>query len=117
MPTEPGEYELRYFVRQDRSIIARHPITVTDVSATLEAPAEAEAGATIRVDWTGPDYDRDYIGVGPVGDDGYDSYAYTRGGSPAQLSLPDEPGDYEIRYYMRQDRRVIARAPLTVTAP
>ena len=116
MPTEPGEYELRYFVRQDRSIIARHPITVTDVSATLEAPSEATAGETIRVDWTGPDYDRDYIGVSRIDDpDGYENYAYTRNGTPAQVTMPTEPGEYELRYFVRQDRSIIARHPITVT--
>ncbi|RFU14062.1 VWA domain-containing protein, partial [Rhodobacteraceae bacterium W635] len=99
-----------------RRILASHPITVTEVSATLEAPSSGPAGGTVTVEWSGPDYDRDYVGIGPVGDDDYDTYSYTRNGSPARLTLPEAPGDYEIRYYMNQDRRVIARVPFTVTA-
>ncbi|MFV1876572.1 VWA domain-containing protein [Nioella sp.] len=117
MPTEPGDYEIRYFVNQDRTVIARHAITVTDVAATLEAPAMAEAGATVQVSWTGPDYRNDFIGIGvPDDPDGYSNYRYTRDGSPAALVMPTEPGDYEIRYFVNQDRTVIARRPITVTA-
>ncbi|WP_306044177.1 VWA domain-containing protein [Nioella sp. MMSF_3534] len=116
MPTEPGDYEIRYFVNQDRTVIARHAITVTDVIATLEAPSTAEAGSTVQVHWTGPDYRNDFIGVGAMDEpDRYSNYAYTRDGSPAALVMPTEPGDYEIRYFVNQDRTVIARHPITVT--
>ncbi|WP_420398215.1 VWA domain-containing protein [Nioella sp.] len=116
MPTEPGDYEIRYFVNQDRTVIARHAITVTDVIATLEAPSTAEAGSTVQVHWTGPDYRNDFIGVGAMAEpDRYTNYAYTRDGSPAALVMPTEPGDYEIRYFVNQDRTVIARHPITVT--
>ena len=116
MPAEPGDYEIRYFMNQDRTVIARHPITVSDVVATLEAPASAEAGSTVRVHWTGPDYANDFIGVGRMDEpDRYENYAYTRDGSPAALLMPAEPGDYEIRYFVNQDRTVIARHPITVS--
>jgi Ca-activated chloride channel family protein len=116
MPTEPGEYEIRYFVNQDRTVIARHTITVTEIGATLEAPAMAEAGSTVQVHWTGPDYRNDFIGIGEPDDpDGYENYRYTRDGSPAALVMPTEPGEYEIRYFVNQDRTVIARHPITVT--
>ncbi|MGI3184046.1 VWA domain-containing protein [Nioella aestuarii] len=115
MPTEPGSYEIRYFVNQDRTVIARHAITVTDVIATLEAPSTAEAGATVQVHWTGPDYQNDFIGVGAMDEpDRYENYSYTRDGSPAALVMPVEPGEYEIRYFVNQDRTVIARHPITV---
>jgi Ca-activated chloride channel family protein len=115
MPAEPGAYEIRYFMNQERTVIARHAITVSDVVATLEAPASAEAGSTVRVHWTGPDYANDFIGVGRLDEpDRYENYAYTRDGSPAALLMPAEPGEYEIRYFVNQDRTVIARHPITV---
>jgi Ca-activated chloride channel family protein len=115
MPPEPGDYEIRYVLRQDREVLARRPITVTDVQSALDAPSEAVAGATIPVDWTGPDHDRDYLTVSRPGEDGYVNYVYTSGGAPGQLTMPVEPGEYEIRYVMRQDRQVLARRPITVT--
>ncbi|RFU13879.1 VWA domain-containing protein, partial [Rhodobacteraceae bacterium W635] len=46
LPPEPGRYELRYIMDQGRRTLAARPFTVTEVSATLEAPSEAIAGDT-----------------------------------------------------------------------
>ena len=117
VPATPGEYVIRYFVRQDRSAIAETPITVTPVEATLIAPETAAPGATIEIGWTGPDYAEDYIGVGPAGANGsaqWQSWAYTRSGNPATITLPDTPGDYEVQYFIRQDRESIASTTIKV---
>ncbi|MDP4991731.1 MAG: hypothetical protein NWQ37_11060, partial [Marivita lacus] len=117
VPATPGEYLIRYFVRQDRGAIAEIPITVTPVTATLTAPETAAAGSTIEIGWTGPDYKEDYIGVGLVGASGgaqWQSWAYTRDGSPVTITLPDTPGDYVVQYFIRQDRDGIASLPIKV---
>ncbi|MEQ9039417.1 MAG: VWA domain-containing protein [Silicimonas sp.] len=115
MPTEPGEYELRYHVGQDRAVLATLPIVVTDVGAALEAPESAVAGSDIEVAWTGPDYQNDYIAVAEPGEDGYVNYTYTRAGAPLDLTMPTEPGEYELRYVVNQDRKVLATRPIAVT--
>ncbi len=115
LPTEPGTYEVRYVLGQDRVVIAREVIELTDVAARLTAPAEAVAGSDIEVAWEGPDYRNDYIGVSVPDEDGYEAYTYTREGSPLDLTLPTEPGEYELRYYVGQDRTVLAAVPITVT--
>ena len=51
-----------------------------------------------------------------MGEAGQQTYRYTRDGNPLALRLPDAPGDYEIRYVMRQDNTVLGFVPLTVTA-
>lgn len=117
MPSRPGTYEIRYYVNQDRSIQVRVPITVTDVTASLDVAPSGPAGGSLQVAWEGPDYRNDFIAISRVGDDGYEEFTYTREGSPLRLDLPDEPGDYEIRYVMAQDRRVLAAVPYSVTAP
>ncbi|MFA8387343.1 MAG: VWA domain-containing protein [Pelagibaca sp.] len=117
VPATPGEYLIRYFVRQDRSAIAEIPITVTPVTATLTAPETTAPGSTIQIGWTGPDYNEDYIGVGLVGASGgaqWQSWAYTRDGSPVSITLPDTPGDYVVQYFIRQDRDSIASLPIKV---
>ncbi len=116
MPAEPGEYDILYVMRQDRKALARTPITVTGTEATLDAPASATAGATVQVGWTGPDYKDDYIAVVPRGEDRHVTYTYTREGAPLDLLLPAEPGEYDILYVMRQDRTIIARTPITLSA-
>lgn len=117
MPTEPGEYVIRYFIDQDRISIAEVPITLTDVAATLTAPATATAGGSLQVHWTGPNYRRDFIAIGRVGADGsarWESHARTQDGSPVTLNVPEAPGDYLLRYFIDQNRRSLVEVPVTV---
>ncbi len=114
MPTEPGSYELRYTLRQDNTILMTRPIEVTAVKATINAPSSANAGETLTLEWEGPDYNLDFISVGPVGENAYVNYTYTRDGSPIGLQMPPQPGDYEIRYQLRQDGVIIFRQPITI---
>jgi Ca-activated chloride channel homolog len=118
MPPEPGEYEIRYIQRQGREILARQPVTVEAVGASVSGPATAAAGETVLVEWTGPDYDRDYIAVAEAGSESRHqiNYTYTREGSPLKLVMPPEPGEYEIRYIQRQGREILASQPVTVEA-
>jgi Ca-activated chloride channel family protein len=114
LPTRPGNYEIRYVVAGSNETLARRPITVTAVQATLEVPPSAPAGARIRVKWTGPDNEGDYItAVRPDADRGaYTNYFNPRGMDPddAKLVLPPAPGEYEVRYVTGGEARVLARA-------
>ena len=118
LPDEPGAYELHYVLGQSRASIASIPIAVNAVSAALEAPPSADAGAEIAVTWTGPDNKNDYIAVIPAGapEKERTTYAYTRNGSPATVRMPDEPGSYELHYVTGQARESIASVPITVNA-
>ncbi|WP_376691061.1 VWA domain-containing protein [Wenzhouxiangella sp. EGI_FJ10409] len=116
MPPDPGEYEIRYIQRQDRTVLAQRTITVEPVEASLSAPETAAAGDSITVEWQGPDYQRDYISIARPGDKSgsHINFGYTSEGSPLELTMPPEAGDYEIRYIQRQDRTVLARRTITV---
>lgn len=117
MPETPGRYLIGYFARQGRTLLGSVEIEVTGVAATVTAPATAIGGATIEVGWTGPNYDGDYIAIGRVGSTGsaaYETYSYTRDGSPLLIDVPDTAGEYVVRYFMRQGRTELASSPLTV---
>ncbi|MEJ6388390.1 VWA domain-containing protein [Gymnodinialimonas ulvae] len=119
VPTTPGTYAIQYFLDQDRVSLVSETITVTPAEATLTAPQTAVGGSTIEIGWTGPDYDRDFIGIGLAGSDGgaqWENYTRTSDGSPMRLLVPVAPGTYEIQYFMDQDRLSIASVSLTVTA-
>lgn len=118
MPGAPGTYEIRYILSEGPRILASATIEVTDVEATLEAPPTGDVGAELSVSWTGPGNDRDYISVAkPNGDGGaYVNYTYTREGNPVALTLPAEPGRYEVRYILDEGRRILASLPIDVTA-
>lgn len=118
MPAKPGTYQIRYVLNDGRKALARRTITITPVGATITPPAELPAGDTVAIDWTGPDYQNDFVAVVQAGEDGnkWINYTYTREGSPMRLEMPPEEGDYEIVYVMQQDRTVIARTPVRVAA-
>ncbi|MDJ0824032.1 MAG: VWA domain-containing protein [Rhodobacter sp.] len=115
MPGEPGDYDIIYTMDQKRTVLERVSITVTGVDFSVSAPESAAVGSEVTVDWTGPDYKNDYIDLAKAGEDRYVTYTYTREGSPLTLKVPVEPGDYEVRYVLAQDRTVMARTAVKVT--
>ncbi|MBO9464900.1 VWA domain-containing protein [Tropicibacter sp. R15_0] len=117
MPGEPGPYELRYQLAEDRAVIYTQPIEVTDALITLTHPAEAQIGTVIEVDWKGPANPGDFISVHkPGGDVWAINSADTAQGSPVKLRMPSEPGPYEIRYQLAEDRKVVFTQPIDITA-
>ena len=118
MPPVPGEFELRYVDSVSNTVLARQPITVTPVSATLTVPPSAPIGAAVSINWEGPDYGGDYISVSTPDSAGsaYVNYTYTEAGAPLDLQMPPEPGSYEVRYVMAQDSTVLSRVQIVVEA-
>jgi hypothetical protein len=115
-PTTPGEFELRVLgADSPHPTLARAPLLVRAASATLEAPAQVGAGQPIRVRWTGPNNERDYIAIGDARRP-YITFDYTRNANPLQLVAPDEPGEYELRYFLGAGDVVIARQKIVVGA-
>ncbi len=116
MPLEPGAYELR-FVQGNKAVLARQPITVLAAAATVSGPETAVAGANVEVQFTGPVESGDWITIttpdAPANK--YNDYHYTKQGSPGELRMPLEPGDYEYRF-VQGDKKVLARQAVTVTA-
>ncbi|HHG89004.1 MAG TPA: VWA domain-containing protein, partial [Devosia sp.] len=117
-PDGLGVYELRYVHGPTDKTLASREITLTAVSAKLEAPDEVAAGAEFEVVWSGPSNRNDYITIVEAGapDKEFEDYAYTRNGSPATITAPDGVGAYEVRYVLGQDRRALASRPITLTA-
>lgn len=91
---------------------------VTDMAATLGVAGAILAAATISVQWTGPNQTNDWVGFAQVGSPGSSwvgvSYAYTSAGMPAQVIVPDQPGEYELRYVSGADSAVLASMTVTV---
>jgi Ca-activated chloride channel family protein len=93
------------------------PPAVPDVlpEATLDAPERAPIGSPVAVQWTGPDAELDAIAVVRRGesDRGTDvlDYRYVRNGNPVTLTMPADPGNYELHYRYR-DQFVVASRPI-----
>ncbi|MEM9249574.1 MAG: hypothetical protein AAGB05_12870, partial [Pseudomonadota bacterium] len=116
-PPMPGDYVIKYFARQGRIPLAEAAISLTPIEAEIIAPATAEAGSTIEVGWSGPNYKDDYIGIGLLDAKGarqWQSYSRTSSGNPVTLKLPEDPGDYVLQYFVAQGRTPVAQVPLTL---
>jgi Ca-activated chloride channel family protein len=114
---EPREAEVRFISGRGGEVLAREPVTVTEVQASLQVPQQIPAGSPFDVAWEGPDNRGDYVTiVKPDADEGqYGDYERTAKGTPLELLAPIDPGEYEVRYVTGQDAKTLARAPITVT--
>lgn len=119
-PATAGAYEVRYVLARVGRPIGRASVSVTPVTATLAAAAEAPAGSQVEIRWTGPRAPGSWIGIAEPGSEagGHvgNAYAWIEGAeSPLRITAPGAPGDYEIRFVEGVDGTVLARAPLRVT--
>lgn len=120
-PVKGGAYELRYVTGNPREVMLTRPITVLEVTASVDGPDSVKVGTNFDVAWTGPDGPGDYITIVPAGSapGAYLSYQGTSRGSPLQLDAPAEPGDYELWYVIPgrvgEPTSVAARQPIEVT--
>jgi len=117
-PGKVGDYELRYVHAQSKKVIGRTNIKVTPVQAMVQAPSSADMAAVFEVTWQGPAYPSDYISIAKPDQDpgGYDSYTYTKEGSPLKLQAPSDPGVYEVRYIMGKGNSVLAKTSIKIKA-
>jgi hypothetical protein len=115
-PPKPGDYEIRLLAADSPyPTLARRALRIDAVEATLEAPGQVSAGAKFSVKWTGPNNERDYIAIGNATRP-YLGYEYTKAGNPLDLTAPEEPGQYELRYFLGAGDVIIGKRPLVVGA-
>jgi Ca-activated chloride channel family protein len=117
-PAKPGNYEVRYILGSGKKLLAKAPIAIKAVSASVQAPEEVDAAAVFEVSWQGPGNDKDYITIAaPDQKPGeYRYYTYTRTGSPLKLQAPSDPGSYEVRYILGHGNELLAKTPVTIKA-
>ena len=120
-PGKSGSYEIRYLLEGTggRKVLTSAPIRVVTPVATLKAPDAAPRSSKLAVEWTGPKRRGDYVDLvkkGHTETSGEIAYFYTDRNNPSELTLPAEPGEYEIRYILEAPggRQVLARRPLRV---
>jgi Ca-activated chloride channel homolog len=122
-PDQPGEYEIRYHAREDRRLLASTAITVVETKATLAAPGEAKAESEVEIEVNGGVSGHLVIvRADRAEDDIVSRYQRIRNSVDGDdgvvtRTAPEDPGEYEIRYYTSGERRLIARSPLEVVLP
>lgn len=116
LPEVPGDYEIRYMTADSDRVLARAPLKIETVAASVEGPATAVARSLIQVKWSGPDNAQDYIAITKAGKPAsYIHYSYTARGNPVTIEVPKEPGDYDIHYLTANSAQSLAMAKLKVT--
>ncbi|HLQ85647.1 MAG TPA: VWA domain-containing protein, partial [Salinisphaeraceae bacterium] len=118
VPAEPGDYRIMYVRKQQGyAALTEQPFKVIEAASSVSAPDTAIAGESITVEWTGPEYDGDYIAIAKVDDNPRWPTESTRidQGSPLQVRVPANPGDYRVMYVMKHGYRALAEQPLEVT--
>lgn len=115
-PEEPGAYTIAYVTGD--SVVTTVPVTVVDVTASLQAEDEVDAGIAFPVTWTGPGNRRDVIVM--IGEDPdfpvARAYIANSDGDTVTLDAPGRPGTFELRYTTPGGRQLAAR-PIRVVAP
>lgn len=117
VPDGLGKYEVRYVLQSSKRVLASQPLTINPVSAQLELMNAAVPGGKATVSWTGPNNKLDYVTVVPKGAPAskYLDYARTSRGSPLELKMPAELGEYELRYILDSSKRILASVPVSLT--
>jgi len=117
-PEEPGDYLVRYHLAGSYRVVGSAPVRVGGVTAAIEALPTAPAGSLLPVRWTGPGNKGDFISIDPVNADdrAYGNYAYPDHGNPIEIQVPDEPGQYLLRYHLASGIAIADSRPLEVLA-
>ncbi len=119
LPGNEGLYEIRYFDAANRTIVARQSIKISNPEVTLDAIKEAIAGSNIDVTWKAPNNIRDYLAIAEkdAPSSKYETYAYTKDGSPTNIRVPNVEGAYEIRYISGKDKAIWASRDFKALEP
>ncbi|WP_370334462.1 VWA domain-containing protein [Parvularcula marina] len=115
MPFEEGDYELRY-LQGNKKVLTSQPMKVLAASATVTPPERAVAGEVSSVVFTGPQPSPgSYVVVAEPGSPvkKYVAYGNITSGSPTNIRMPKDPGEYELRY-LHGGVKILASAPMTV---
>lgn len=122
-PAETGLYELRYQLREGNRVLARQSVEVLsadaalETGATLDAPDTAAPGAQITVGWSTDSQSADQRITLARGDQAiftWISAQKIKGDPPIELTLPDDPGVYEIRFLDLTNKQVLSRKVIKV---
>ncbi|WP_394694236.1 VWA domain-containing protein [Hyphobacterium sp.] len=114
-PADAGEYDVVYITGS--TILARAPVTVGSISATVTAPATIHAGGNINVTFEGPENSGDLITFGDRDGDsraGIGSYTYVGNatGNGVTLRVGETLGEFDVVYV--SNGRVIGRSPIDI---
>ncbi|WP_371225486.1 vWA domain-containing protein [Roseovarius sp. 2305UL8-3] len=123
VPETEGMYELRYMLKANNRVIARKTIEVLgadaalNTGASLSAPETGVAGSVIEVGFAVDADSADQRITLAKADQAIFTWVTAvkvKDAGPVQITLPDAPGVYELRYLDLSNQAVLARQTITV---
>jgi len=123
-PADLGMYELRYYGGKSRKVLAVRQVEVIAAEVSLQAAESVEMGKAFTVDWIGPGGRYDTIeifsGQADAGQGEVLRYKRLRNDDfenrKVKITAPAEPGEYQLRYWNGENRKVLATRPIEVVA-
>ena len=108
-----GEAKLNARIGSLRTVTIPLEVKVA-ASLTLTPAAQAPVASKVSVKWSGPNRRGDYITIVRTGAavTEYLHYQDTSTGNPVEITMPAEPGDYEMRYVLGAPQRVLVAVPI-----
>jgi hypothetical protein len=116
-PGVTGTYHLRYYSKPNGRALVKKDIRVTAAEVVLDAPRTSSPGASITVNWSGPGARGDMLFIvkpGLAANKYWTRNHPVSRGTPAILTVPAEPGTYEIRYYSMNNSITLGKRNLIV---
>ena len=119
---KPGDYELRYYNGDNRTVLLTRPSTVVPIELSIDAPESVETETTFSVSWKGPGARYDAVQIwDPAGRGGngrsVSEKRVSSGDIDAQtvnLTAPKKAGNYELRFIYGDNNAVLFARPLVV---
>jgi Ca-activated chloride channel homolog len=122
VPDTDAQLELRYHAASptgsSRVVGRSTPFSPKRTVASLDAPSQVTAGSVVKVKWTGPNNQYDYVTIVKKGtaEGTFAYYQYTSQGNPVTLKVPIDGGEYEFRYSNDTSKKTLASRPVKVVA-
>ncbi|WP_417584393.1 vWA domain-containing protein [Pelagibacterium sp.] len=122
-PAEPGLYEIRYVLQEGARTVSSRTLEVVGADAPLDdgaglvVPAQASPGETITVSWSDTAESADQrvsIARTDQADFGWIEAHRVGKETTLELTMPNEPGRYEVRYLDIGGQAVLGRAIVEV---
>ena len=117
LPSDAGNYVLRWYNRSHKEAIAERPIKLNAPEITINVPDEIKAGTEIEISWQAPRGLDSFINIQEAGEEpNYNAkkFIYTKKKQSDYMKMPEEPGEYVLRWYNRSVTKAITEKKITI---
>ncbi len=117
LPSDEGDYVLRWFNAYDRQLVLERPIKILKEKIVITAPEVAKPGEKITISWEAPMRSSAKLVLSGIDDDPKArpmAVIYTQGKTEYALTLPNKEGEYIIRWKNFSDGKIMAEKTISV---